>query len=564
MGRSHMFSQMARMMRIARFCNDRELTTKKGLDLVQKLEEKAWNQRMHRRDFIRTLGIAAAGTVGATTAGLHLHSMRTASAASAPRVAIVGAGLGGLVCADRLETKGIIPTIYEGHPHRVGGRIWSDRSTFPGQVAEYGGELIDNLHKTLLGYATRFKLTREDLNKNPGEVFYHFFGRHYSEREVIEEFRVLEARMRPDFQKLSSQPTFFSHTADDVALDYTDLETYLATRAADLPLIRSVLNTCYVIEYGREFWELSCLDLLFYIHLDRRAKFCEFGIFSDERFHITEGVDAITNGIRDSLQAKVINGAFLKRLSRNKAGEFELEFEGKASSAYADVVVLAIPPSVMRDVDLDESLGLSADKMRAITDVQYGYNAKTMVGFDARPWIEAGSNGMSYTDLPNVQNTWETNYTRAGKHAIITDYSGGNRAYNLQVPRGGSCSVCHNSKDPSDVKDDLIQQQVDDFLTDLDRVYPGAKAAASRVNGKYVVSRGHWLPQKYCKGSYIAYAPGQFTTICGLEGQSAGALKFAGDFADSFYVWQGFMEGAALSGVATANEIVDDIHFGRI
>jgi len=79
-----------------------------------------------------------------------------------------------------------------------------------------------------------------------------------------------------------------------------------------------------------------------------------------------------------------------------------------------------------------------------------------------------------------------------------------------------------------------------------------------------VVQRGHWLPQKYARGSYTCYRPGQFTTIAGLESQAAGALKFAGEHTDSFYSWQGYMEGACLSGIAAADAVVADIHAGQI
>lgn len=54
------------------------------------------------------------------------------------------------------------------------------------------------------------------------------------------------------------------------------------------------------------------------------------------------------------------------------------------------------------------------------------------------------------------------------------------------------------------------------------------------------------------KGSYTCYLPGQFTTIAGNEGKSVGNLHFAGEHANSFYEWQGFMEGAVLSGLDAA------------
>ena len=67
-------------------------------------------------------------------------------------IGIVGAGIAGLACADALAASGVPATVYEAGD-RVGGRCWSLRNLFPGQVAERGGEFIDNLHKTMLRYA---------------------------------------------------------------------------------------------------------------------------------------------------------------------------------------------------------------------------------------------------------------------------------------------------------------------------------------------------------------------------------------------------------------------------
>mgnify|MGYP001579265874 CR=1 FL=1 len=52
--------------------------------------------------------------------------------------------------------------------------------------------------------------------------------------------------------------------------------------------------------------------------------------------------------------------------------------------------------------------------------------------------------------------------------------------------------------------------------------------------------------------------------LIGLEGLQAGNLHFAGEHTDSFYSWQGFMEGAALSGIRAAKEILADIKAGRL
>ena len=55
-----------------------------------------------------------------------------------------------------------------------------------------------------------------------------------------------------------------------------------------------------------------------------------------------------------------------------------------------------------------------------------------------------------------------------------------------------------------------------------------------------------------------------YATIAGLEATPVGNVFFAGEHADSFYSWQGFMEGACLSGLATANAILADVKKGLV
>jgi len=536
MAHSRLFDQLRRAIRIAELCEREGLDTREGLARVEEAEER---RRLTRRSVLKGAAVAA---VAATA------SRSAFAQSSGPRIAIIGAGMAGLSAADRLRAKGYSAVLYEAGS-RVGGRQKSIRGVFPGQVAEAGGELIDNLHKTMLAYANEFGLAKEDLEKEPGENAFFFDGRRYPEAQVIDEYRQIVPRIRDDMQNSTGAPTFFAHSAGDVALDQLDLETWLGTRGAGLPLIQKVLNEAYVAEYGLECREQSCLNMLLFIHADRKSKLREFGVFSDERFHLIGGNDAIATNIRARLPGPVVLGAELVRLGKNASGQFELSFRGSSTPERADAVIVTVPFSVLRNVTLDASLGLSADKRRAIDTLGYGANCKAMIGFNGRPWMDQGFNGLAYTNLPNVQNTWETNYTSAGATSCFTDYAGGDRGRSLQLPVPTANGV---------------QSQVDAFLTDLDRVWPGARARATRSGGKYVVAQGHWLSNPFSRGSYTCYLPGQFTGLAGLEAQSAGALKFAGEHADSFYSWQGFMEGGCLSGIAAADEVLDDIRSGRI
>lgn len=483
---------------------------------------------LSRREFV-ALGAASLALPG---------SRRALAAPQRTRdVGIVGAGLAGLACADRLAAAGIAAAVYDA-ADRVGGRCFSLRGMFPGQVVERGGEFIDNLHKTMLGYAQRFGLAREDVTKQPGGVSYYFAGEHVDEAVIVDEFRALVPAMQADLRSLSGEPTAASYTPADEALDRISLAEYLESRGAS-PRAKAAIGEAYLAEYGLELDEQSSLNFLLFIHADRRSKFTPFGVFSDERWHLTGGNDAIALGLAGALPRPVEFAMSLDRVARRSDGRIELTFtqQRRSVTRVHDAVVLAIPFSVLRGVDLAPSLALPADKRRAIDELGYGTNAKMMIGFSGRPWADAGSNGSSYSDLPSHQATWETNPALAtASRAVLTDYSSGRRGAALDPNRA--------------------QQEATAFLADLDLVYPGAFNQATRdLRGRLLVHLEHWPSNPLSLGSYTCYKPGQFTTIAGLEATPVGNLFFAGEHADSFYSWQGFMEGAALSGIAAADAL---------
>jgi monoamine oxidase len=351
--------------------------------------------------------------------------------------------------------------------------------------------------------------------------------------------------MRDDLRTVG-KPTADSHTDADTKLDFTNLREYLDTRDAG-EIARKAIEQAYIAEYGLEIDQQSCLSFLLFIHADRRSKFRPFGVFSDERYHIIGGNEQIVKGLQDRLAGQIQLGMKLVKARKNANGEIELTFKNgsRTISTKYDAVVFALPFSTLRDVELDASLGLPAWKLFAITNLRYGTNAKMMVGFDGRPWLAQGSNGGSYSDLAHHQTTWETNPIKAtAMHAVLTDYSGGNRGASLNPQK--------------------VQKEAGLFLGDLELVYPGALAAASRPAGSFRVHLEHWPSNPLVKGSYTSSHPGYFTTIAGNEAKQVDNLYFAGEHTSSLYEFQGFMEGAALSGIRAAREILQDLKVGTL
>ena len=411
MGRTPLFDKIVRAMRIARFCEDNRLPTDEGLQRIREHELNERSVRQTRREWVTT--IAQAGAAAAATSLLSpARRLFAAAPVASIDVGVVGAGIAGLACADTLAAGGIRATVYEAGT-RVGGRCISLRNEFPGQIAERGGEFIDTPHKTMLRYAKRFNLALEDVSKEPGDVFYHLGGQLIPESTVVDEFRDFVEVMHVDLRTMSNEPTALNHSSADVMLDRTSLSEYLngangAKRAAG-SIANAAIRAAYIAEFGLEPEQQSCLNFLGYIHADRRSNFTPFGIFSDERYHVLDGNDRIVSGLAQALPRPVEFGMKLGGVRETAAGRIELTFDtpGGVVSRTHDAVVLAIPFTTLRGVALDIDLDRVHGKRAAIDDLGYGTNAKMMVGFNGRPWIDQGGNGTAYADLAKLVCVWE-------------------------------------------------------------------------------------------------------------------------------------------------------------
>ena len=330
MSRTAAFRSFAKMMTAALLADGRHCPATEALEITQESASYRTHDVLSRRDFLLRAGMTGAALAISTIPGFPHRAAAAKPLPSSLSVGIVGAGLAGLACADTLKTRGIRASVYEAAT-RAGGRCWSLRGFFPGQVAERGGELIDNLHKTMLGYAKRFHLSLEDVNKEPGEIFYYFSGQGYSEAAVVAEFRDFVSIMRTDLNRLSREVTATSHTPDDIALDRTSLLAYLEGRnGAGIPagpLAKAAIIAAYEAEYGLAAGEQSCLTFLLFIHADRRSKFTPFGVFSDERYHLVDGNDRIIEGLTRELPGQITYDSRLVRVRRLSDGRIELTFQ---------------------------------------------------------------------------------------------------------------------------------------------------------------------------------------------------------------------------------------------
>ena len=534
MSRSRTMSELLRIARLAERC---ERTGESAEDAIG----QDGVQDEHRRRLFQgaTVGaaVAAAGALapGAWAAATTAARAAVAKVTNTRGVAVIGAGIAGLACATELARLGVDARVFEAGT-RVGGRVYSLRGFFPGQVAERGAEFIGTSHDVMRGYARQLKLQLEPFSR-PGAEKFHFAGRAYSESQVVEEYRQFAAAIGDELARIQS-PTADHHIEAATLLDLMSVSDFLDLYGAG-EMLRAMIQSACEAEFGAAPSELSAIAFLRFVHGDPRTKFGAYNDGREDHLHVVGGNDLIATGLAAKLPQPVALGHRLAAVRKTAGGLVRLTFAvgGRYVDYDHDAVVLALPFSVLRKVEFHSSVQMPGWKQLAIQQSRTGDAAKLMVGFTQPYWASRnGATGTVSANLPRLRNTWESNPTQgASTRAVLAHHVGGAAARLL--------------------RQETLQSDAEAFLGDLERVLPGARGAARRdTKGKLQAAVQNWSLDPNFLGAYHAPRPGYFTTIAHNEAKPVGNIYFAGDQTSSFYEWQGFMEGAALSGLRAAGE----------
>jgi monoamine oxidase len=507
--------------------------------------------RLSRRELL-----ARAAVVGATAAvGGSLTWPRDARATGTPRVAIVGAGVSGLVAALQLQDKGVAATVYEANS-RVGGRMFSSTSGNywdAGQVSEWGGELIDTNHKLIQTLARRFGLPLDDLiagEPNQAEPTYYFGNAYYPYSQASNDFKPVHQAIQNDMQSFTWPVLYNSNpTPAGIALSTLSLYDWIETRVpgGHSSNFGQLLDVAYNIEYGAETTEQSSLNVLGLLaYQPSPGNFSIFGL-SDERYHIRGGNQQLPQAIAAALPTNAVQlGWQLTALARNPDGTQTLTFisGGKTTTVLADHTILAVPLGVLKRLDFSAA-GFDMTKTAQISSMGMGHNCKLQLQFTNRVWNATGpwpgiSSGETYADT-GYQNTWDVSRAQPGSPGILVDYTGGNvaAAFNPTAPFLTASSA-------------QVRSYAQTLLGRLEPVLPGVTA---NWNGKATMSAWHTNP--YAWGAYSYWPNGYPHRYAGYEAVRQGNVHFAGEHCSIDY--QGYMEGGAAEGQRAANEVLADL-----
>jgi monoamine oxidase len=512
--------------------------------------------RLTRREVLKS---GALGATGAVVVPQTLGQSHGATAATEPRIAIIGAGIAGLNAALTLQdgTKKVPPyasTIFEAQDY-IGGRMHSDTTSWAnGQVSERCGELIDSDHTTIMNLVMRFNLALTDLlaAQPPGSTdLYYLFSKYYPYSQAVADFAPVYKTLQHQVNAAGYPTLYNSYNTAGYNLDhmsnYQWIEKYVPGGHASN--MGALIDSAYLTEYGLDSAAQSSLNIVYLMGFQPTpVTFSVFGT-SDERYHITGGNQQLPKAIADLITTRApkctINlNTKMTAIARNADGTYMLTFTTPSgtSSQVFDRVILTLPFSVLRGLTFSAA-GFSSQKTYAINKLGYGTNSKLQLQFGSRYWNLSGqswgiaNDGSTYVDTA-FQGGWDVTRGQAGATGIMVRYA------------GGAIGTSFTRDDPGS-----LDAYARDTLSLLEAFFPGI---TPHYNGIVTLSAPWRNPNLL--GSYACWKVGQYTSVAGLEKLRQGQCHFAGEHCSINF--QGFMEGGAEEGARAAHEIQHDYASG--
>lgn len=507
--------RLRRPMQLAHQVNKTQLPTRIVL-------EQAAERQPTRREILRGFG------AGMLLPLLSPWAQFSGGQRNTPRVVIVGAGFAGLACAYRLKQAGVDSRVLEASD-RLGGRVFSNTDIFgTGLEIELGGEFINREHRTIRGFADEFGLQVTNILTDLAEVendVYYFDGQKQRIDTLVEALRPVMQAARRDLNEVRGDGDVrYDRTLNGEQFDISMSEWFDRHRIDGM--IRDLLSVLCLAEYGLDPGDQSAFNLLWILEgsFGAVAEFFE----EDESLHIRGGNASIARKLAEPIADQIETGSILEALRPNGSGyRLSVQQNGRAAEIDADLVVLSIPFSTLRHVDLS-ALEMPRVKRLAIDTLGYASISKLLTRFDRRVWLDTDHNGSVVTDLP-FQESWDAvrgQRTDTGIGLFYTSGTAGLAAADIR---------------PED--------QAAIFAGQLDAIFPGSARAHS---GEAL--RQHWPSDPFAQGAYACYKPGQITGLRGVEGETVGGVIFCGEH--THLQFQGYMEGALKSGERAAREVL--------
>jgi len=443
-------------------------------------------------------------------------------------VAVVGAGLAGLVAARDLRRAGASVAVLEARD-RVGGRTLN-HDLGDGKVVEVGGQWVGPTQRRLLALARELDVATFPTH-NAGENLVEWEGdlRRYTgaipriNAAVLAD--VAQAQFRLD-RMAREVPLEAPWTAPKAARwDAQTFETWLRGN-----LVSKAARTAFEIGteavWAQEPGDLSLLHVLFYAHSAGGfdALFDTEGGAQQDRF--VGGSQLLSLRLAQELGDAIALEAPVRSIEHGDGG---ITAHADGTAVRARRAILAIPPTLCARIAYDPPLPGHRDQLTQ--RVAQGTVAKCMAIYDEPFWRAQGLTGQATSTDGPVRVTFD-NSPPDGSPGVLLGFLEGRFARRAGLMSPG----------------ERREQVVGSFA----RLF-GPRAA--RPDG-YVERL--WAEEEWTRGCYGCAMPtGAWTEYGTALRAPIGPLHWAG--AETATVWSGYMDGAVQSGERAAAEALSGL-----
>ncbi len=404
-----------------------------------------------------------------------------------------------------------------------------------------GGEFVNSDHQSLRALQRELGLDLEDLwagYPDGSRSVTSLDGMDYLCTDVLEDWGQVAPHVERDYAAAGSSVVWDSHLEGAVLLDRMSLAEWIDVNVPDGRGSRlgRFIEITHLSEWAGSAEDQSALNFLMTVGPGAGGSMDLLG-GSDERWHIKGGSDRVAEKLDEQLGEAAVELASALAAVRHDAPGVTCSFDraGIITDVLADRVVLALPFTTLRDVDLTQA-GLGDLKRRVIDDQPTGPNSKLQLEFAERAWRYDGANGDSLSDT-NLMVTWEGVITEKGPTGVLVAFTGG------ELGAGYDFAPAHGEA-PAGL--------VTSIGPDLETVFGPATRAAATGRGWL----DSWVDDPHTRGSYSFGGVGQYTELRGAGGTAVGPIHFVGEHTSLEH--QGFMNGAVETGERAAAEIIAD------
>jgi monoamine oxidase len=446
-----------------------------------------------RRDFLKRAGIATLGVPLLCSPSLALQSHSCI---------IIGAGLSGLAAAYTLKQAGWQVTVLEARD-RIGGRVLSySFPQNPNLICELGAEWVGAGHERVQALCREFNIDLQD----------HRFAASLMRDGVIKRPSQwgFSPQAKSAFEKFRQQYKTYGHR-DKLKLDGYDWWTWLQNIGftEDDLILRDLMDST---DFGESIRHVSA-----YLGA---AEYAESNSTNEMDFKMKGGNSRLVRELAVRVGQGNIHTSKQVEEIRQRAGRVTVKAKGDAFSA--DACICTVPSRVLEEICFDPPL--PSAQLAAAEELQYSRIVKNSIFFSERFW--GAENFSLVSDVTSHYYFHSTNH-QPGPEGILCSYAIGEKADVLAAQ--------HDRRRMDMITRDLIPLN--------ERAQQLARAITSYA----------WQRDRYTQGAYALYRPKQWFTLRPLLQQPHVKVLFAGEhLAD----WQGFMEGAIVTGEEAARALI--------